>query len=67
MIMSNGLYPTEVISFVHTDGHTASVASNGMRHVTQETETREHPTLEAAISHLEAKGYHIVTDHFRAL
>lgn len=65
--MSNGLFPTEVIRFVHTDGRTASVASNGMRHVSQETETKEHPTLEAAICHLEAKGYHIVTDHFRAI
>lgn len=65
--MSNKLYPTEVIRFEHADGRTASVASNGMRHVTHEIETREYPTLEAAISHLEAKGFHILTDQFRTL
>ena len=65
--MSNELHPTEVLVFAHTEGRVVTIATNGIRHVTQETETSEYPTLEAAISHLEAKGYHIVTDHFRTL
>ena len=62
--MSNGLYPTELISFERADGCTASVASNGMRHVTQEVETKEHVSLTAAICYLEALGYTIRTDMF---
>lgn len=62
--MSNGLYPTEVISFERTDGRKANVATNGMRHVTQEVETKEHATLTAAICYLESLGYTIRTDRF---
>lgn len=62
--MNNGLYPTEVISFERADGRTASVATNGMRHVTQEVETKEHATLTAAICYLESLGYSSRIDSF---
>lgn len=54
----------EVLNFSRGDNR-ATIATNGVRHVTQEIENiKEHKTLTAAISYLEAKGYDIETDNF---
>lgn len=58
---------TEVLSFKRGD-NLATIATNGRRHVSQEFETvKEHKTLQAAISYLEAKGYEIQIDNFQSL
>lgn len=60
-------YPVEVLSFVHGD-NLATIATNGMRHVSQEFEVvKEHPTLNRAIAYLEGKGYVIDTSNFQNL
>lgn len=65
--MSNRENLTEVLSFARGD-NLATIATNGRRHVSQEFETvKEHKTLEAAISYLEAKGYTIQIDNFQSL
>ena len=58
---------TEVLYFVHGD-NLATIATNGERHISQEFETvKEHRTLSAAISYLEAKGYKVDTSNFASL
>lgn len=65
--MDNKLHPTEIISFQRGD-NLATIATNGIMHVSQEFELlKEHTTLKAAISYLESKGYAIRTDRFEAL
>lgn len=65
--MSNRENLTEVLSFVRGD-NLATIATNGRRHVSQEFEfIKEHKTLQAAISYLEAKGYEIQIDNFNSL
>jgi hypothetical protein len=65
--MTQTYNPTEVISFQRGD-NLATVATNGLRHVTQEFElVREHRTLRMAISYLEAKGYRVQPGNFEAL
>lgn len=58
---------TEVLSFSRGD-NLATIATNGARHVSQEFELcKEHKSLAAAISYLEAKGYSINTDNFESI
>jgi hypothetical protein len=60
-------FPAEVLSFRRGD-NLATVATNGIRNVTQEFElVKEHTTLAAAISYLEAKGYSILIDQFESI
>lgn len=57
----------EVLSFRRGD-NLATVATNGIRNVTQEFElVKEHQSLAAAISYLEAKGYSILIDQFESI
>lgn len=57
----------EVLSFQRGD-NLATIATNGARNVSQEFElTKEHRSLAAAISYLEAKGYKILIDNFLSL
>lgn len=57
-------FPMEVLSF-QLDGNLATIATNGMRHVSQvNTQCQEHKSLGAAISHLESLGYQIIPDRF---
>lgn len=61
------LHLTEVLSFQRGD-NLATIATNGLRTVSQEFElAKEHKSLAAAISYLEAKGYHINIDNFESL
>lgn len=49
-----------------SDGKTATIASNGTRHIVQVgTDLVEHPTIFRAIASLEAKGFSIETQDFR--
>jgi len=59
------LYEVEVLSFRRGDD-IATIASNGVRHITQEVATvvLEHETLKNAIAYLEAHGYSIDTSNF---
>lgn len=60
-------YPAEVISFTRGD-NLATIATNGMRHVSQEFEcVKEHSSLKTAIAYLEAKGYKIDTSNFQSI
>ena len=60
-------YPAEVISFVRGD-NLATIATNGMRHVSQEFECiKEHSSLTSAIAYLEHKGYKIDTSNFQSI
>ena len=60
-------YPVEVLSFVRGD-NLATIATNGMRHVSQEFEVvKEHTTLKRAIAYLEGKGYVIDTSNFQSI
>lgn len=50
-------------TFVRADGQTASIATNGNRHVVQIGQKLEpYKTLWKAIASLECRGYKIVTD-----
>lgn len=58
---------TEVLSFSRGD-NLATIATNGQRTVSQEFElAKEHKSLAAAISYLEAKGYSINIDEFESI
>ena len=58
---------TEVLSFQRGD-NLATIATNGQRTVSQEFElAKEHKSLAAAISYLEAKGYSINIDNFESI
>lgn len=60
-------YPAEVISFTRGD-NLATIATNGMRHVSQEFECiKEHSSLTSAIAYLEHKGYKIDTSNFQSI
>ena len=60
-------YPAEVLSFTRGD-NLATIATNGMRHVSQEFECiKEHPSLTSAIAYLEHKGYKIDTSNFQSI
>lgn len=59
-----GTTQCEIIYFRRGDS-CASIATNGTRHVSQETiidEIREHKSLMAAIAYLEARGWSIDTE-----
>lgn len=57
----------EVLTF-HRDGCLATIATNGLRHVSQvNSQCQEHSSLGAAISHLEAQGFEIVVDRFNPM
>ena len=57
----------EVLRFRRGD-NLASIATDGARNVSQECElTKEHRSLAASISYLEAKGYTILIDNFDSL
>lgn len=59
--------PAEVLSFRKGD-NLATVATNGQRTVSQEFElVKEHRSLTAAISYLEAKGYEIIQGGFESI
>lgn len=59
--------PAEVLSFRRGD-NLATVATNGIRNVTQEFElVKEHQSLCTAVSYLEAKGYSILIDQFESI
>lgn len=61
------IYAAEVLSFVRGD-NLATIATNGMRHVSQEFEcVKEHPSLKIAIAYLESKGYKIDTSNFQSI
>lgn len=65
--MSTKSHPVEVLSFVKGD-NLATIATNGLRHVSQEFElVKEHTTLTKAIVYLEAKGYTIDTSNFKCI
>lgn len=65
--MKNETHLVEVLSFQRGD-NLATIATDGARHLSQEIElVKEHGTLAAAISYLEAKGYKILPDQFRSL
>lgn len=67
MIMSKNFNLCEVLTFSKGD-NLATIATNGERHVTEEIRLcKEHATLSAAISYLEAKGYRILTDGFESV
>lgn len=54
----------EVLSFRRGD-NLATIATDGVRHVTQEFELlMEHGRLASAIAYLEGKGYEILIDEF---
>lgn len=64
---SRSWHPAEVLTFRHGD-LVATIATNGSRHVTQVGNiAQEHLSLNAAICHLECRGYAIVTNQFQAL
>ena len=57
----------EVLSFRRGD-NLATIATDGVRHVTQEFELiREHGRLASAIAYLEGKGYEILIDEFESV
>lgn len=59
--------PVEILSFTRGD-NLATIATDGVRQVSQEFEcVKEHATLSAAISYLEAKGYEIDTSNFEQI
>ena len=65
--MKTNEHLVEVICFVRGD-NLASIATNGVRHVTQEYELlKEHATLSKAISYLYTKGYGILMDGFESV
>lgn len=65
--MSNEQHLVEVLSFRRGD-NLATIATNGLRHVSQEFELcKEHTSLARAISYLEAKGYSVDIDDFKTI
>lgn len=57
----------EVLSFKRGD-NLATIATDGVRHVTQEFELcKEHGRLATAIAYLEGKGYQIQADEFESI
>ena len=65
--MSKNDHLVEVLSFVNGD-ITATIATDGKRHVSQIiAQAKEHRTLSAAISYLEAQGFSIEPSNFRSL
>lgn len=65
--MEKNHHLVEVLSFRRGD-NLATIATDGVRHVTQEFELcKEHGRLASAIAYLEAKGYQILIDEFESL
>ena len=65
--MKNETHLVEVLSFQRGD-NLATIATDGARHLSQEIElVKEHGTLAAAISYLEAKGFCVLTDKFESI
>lgn len=65
--MTNDFHPVEVLTFRNGD-NLATIATDGVRHVSEEIRLcKEHSTLSAAISYLEAKGYRILIDGFESV
>ena len=60
-------HPVEILRFRRGD-NLATIATDGVRHVSEEIQNiKEHKTLTAAISYLEAKGYCIRIDEFEVV
>lgn len=65
--MGKNQHLVEVLSFQRGD-NLATIATDGVRHVTQEFELcKEHGRLATAIAYLEAKGYQLLIDEFECL
>lgn len=65
--MEKNHHLVEVLSFRRGD-NLATIATDGVRHVTQEFELcKEHGRLATAIAYLEGKGYEIQVDEFESL
>lgn len=65
--MEKNQHLVEVLSFRRGD-NLATIATDGVRHVTQEFELcMEHGRLATAIAYLEGKGYEIQIDEFESL
>lgn len=65
--MKQSEHLVEVLSFKRGD-NLATIATDGVRHVTQEFELcKEHGRLATAIAYLEGKGYGILMDGFESL
>ena len=65
--MAQNEHLVEVLSFRRGD-NLATIATDGVRHVTQEFELiREHGRLASAIAYLEGKGYEILIDEFESV
>lgn len=65
--MEKNHHLVEVLSFRRGD-NLATIATDGVRHVTQEFELcKEHGRLATAIAYLEGKGYEIQVDEFETL
>lgn len=65
--MTTSKHLVEVLSFVRGD-NLATIATDGVRHVTQEFELcKEHGRLATAIAYLEGKGYNIQIDEFESI
>ena len=65
--MEKNQHLVEVLSFRRGD-NLATIATDGVRHVTQEFELcMEHGRLATAIAYLEGKGYEILIDEFESL
>lgn len=60
-------HPVEILRFSRGDNQ-ATIATDGARHVSEEFQNvKEHKSLAAAISYLEAKGYSIRIDEFESV
>lgn len=65
--MKTSEHLVEVLSFRRGD-NLATIATDGVRHVTQEFELlMEHGRLATAIAYLEGKGYVIQIDEFESI
>ena len=67
MAKSRDEHAVEILRFRRGD-NLATIATDGVRHVSEEIQNiKEHKTLTAAISYLEAKGYCIRNDEFEVV
>lgn len=65
--MSRTCNQVEVLTFRNAD-HFATVVTDGARTKSFEVfDSHDHPSLQSAIAHLEAKGYSIITEIFHSL
>ena len=67
MVKNRNEHAVEILRFRRGD-NLATIATDGVRHVSEEVQNiKEHKTLTAAISYLEAKGYSIRIDEFESV